>query len=323
MNFEEYQDLQGTGYQAGAGEKLSPEDEFFHSVYISGKSRKNHANIVEKVEKFQIRGVEYNLEEVNMIITHTKDILAKVKSEKGKETTECFSFKDGAPPWFGTSTLPDGSKRPCPNSSAERAAVDFCNPCRSQIIMAGIYCNENGKPILSEEGKPVFIFIRGKGMRYAAVSDYLSDRYKEDLTPIFEPVTEQSQRFEKEVVNNKRFVTNITRTTATSSYDNEVNIFKIEKGIELPAEAVMKILKLSKDTVAKFNEKFNWAKGKGGTTTGYGSVPEGVLPMESAESTQKQQANQTETKTEETSSQEEQETKAPENKKFSFDDFQF
>ena len=38
-NFEDYQDLSGTGYQGGggAGEQVAPEDEFFHSVYIYGK----------------------------------------------------------------------------------------------------------------------------------------------------------------------------------------------------------------------------------------------------------------------------------------------
>jgi hypothetical protein len=281
MSFEDYQDLQGTGFQGGGDVKqVAPEDEFFHSVYIAGKSRKNHINIVEQVEKFQIRGVEYNLEEVHMVITHTKEILAKIKSEKGRDTIECCSFKEGQPPWYGTTVLGDGSKRVCPMNSTERAANDFCNPCRSQLIVAGIYCNENGSPILTEEKKPIFIFIRGKGMRYQNVSEYLNDRFKEELPPIFEPVTEQSMAFEKSVVNNKRFVVKITRTTATSQYQNEVNVFKLDKGVELPKDAVLKILKLSKDTVEKFNEKFDWTKRKGQTSSGYGSTPEGVLPME-------------------------------------------
>ncbi len=281
MSFEEYQDLQGTGYQGGAGEATPPEDEFFHSVYISGKTRKNHVNIEEKIEKFQVRGVEYNLDQVHMIITHTKEVLAKIQDERGRDTIKCFSFKEGQPPWYGTSKLSDESQRSCPLTSAERASVDFCNPCRAQLLVAGIYCNEKGNPILTEEKRPIFVFIRGKGMRYSNVSEYLNNLYNEDLPPIFEPVTDQSKAFEKSVVNNKRFVTNITRGTATSSYQNEVNVFELAKGIEIPKDAILKILKLSKDTVERFNEKFDWSKSRQAQTAGYGAKPEGVLSTES------------------------------------------
>ena len=280
MSFEEYQDLQGTGFQGGSSEPKPPEDEFFHSVYISGKTRKNHLNIEEKIEHFQVRGVEYNLDKVHMIITHTKEILAKIEQERGRDAIKCFSFKEGTPPWNGTSKLQNGANRECPMTSAERASVDFCNPCRAQILVAGIYCNENGSPILTEDKKPVFVFIRGKGMRYSNVSEYLNNLYNEDLPPIFEPVTEQSKMFEKSVVNQKRFVTKITRGTATSSYNNEVNVFELEKGTELPKDAVLKILKLSKDTVEKFNEKFDWSKSKQAATAGYSAQPEGILSTE-------------------------------------------
>ena len=311
MSFEEYQDLQGTGYQGGSGEATPPEDEFFHSVYISGKTRKNHLNIEEKIEKFQVRGVEYNLDQVHMIITHTKEVLAKIVSERGRDTIKCFSFKDGQPPWYGTIKLEDQSQRPCPLTSAERASVDFCNPCRAQLLVAGIYCNENGSPILTEDKRPIFVFIRGKGMRYSNVSDYLNNLYNEDLTPIFEPVTDQSKAFEKSVVNNKRFVTKITRGTATSSYNNEVNVFDLAKGVEIPKDAVLKILKLSKDTVEKFNEKFDWSKTKQAQTTGYdGAKPEGVLSTETSEEVKSEEAP--EPAKEEVS-----------DKSFSFDDIEF
>ena len=73
---EEYTDLMVTGYQGGSESQVSPEEEFFHSVYISGAVRKNHIGIEEKTGKFQVRGVEYNLDSLNMIITHTKEVLA-------------------------------------------------------------------------------------------------------------------------------------------------------------------------------------------------------------------------------------------------------
>jgi len=312
-NFEEYQDLSGTGYQGGsAGEKVAPEDEFFHSVYVSGKSRDNHLGIKEMSGKLQVRGVEYNLDEVNLVITHTKDILVKVRNDKKKgEITECFSYKSSEPPWHGTSKLPDQSARPCPMTSAERAANDFCNPCRAQILIAGIYCKPDGAPILTEEKKPVFIFIRGKGMRYSNVSNYLNDLYNEELPPIFEPVTDQSKQFEKSVVNNKRFVTKITKDEEESSYGNMVNIFVLEKGPEIPSSAVIKILKLSKETVEQFNEKFDWSKRKSSAVSGYGEEqveptepPEGVMSMDDEQSKETAPSKE-------------------EAKTFSFDDIQF
>ena len=289
-SFEDYQDLSGVGFQGGSSEPIAPEDEFFHSVYIAGSLRKNHLNIEEIPGKIQIRGVEYNLDEVHMVITHTKDILAKITSANKRDNVECFSYKDGAPPWYGTSQLPNGNRRGCPQTSAERAANDFCNTCKAQILLAGIYCDKNGSPILTDEKKPIFIFIRGKGTKYSGVSEYLNDRFNEDLDPIFEPVTEQSKAFEKSVVNNKRFVTRITKDETKTSHGNTVSIFKLEKVEEIPKDAVLKVLKLSKDTLDKFNEKFDWSKKKGGTT-GYGSKPEGILEIgEDADAPQQQES---------------------------------
>lgn len=282
MSIEEFADLATTGYTGGTGEKTAPEDEMFHSAYIAGKSRMNHINVKEQLGKFQIRGVEYNLETINMIITHTKEILVNVERVQNKDNIKCFSFKDGSPPWFGTTLLSSGNKRQCPQTSAERAINDFCSPCKTQIIVAGIFCKPDGTPIVNEENKPVFIFIRGKGMRYSNVSQYLNDLYQEDLTPIFEPATEQSKSFEKSVVNNKRFVTKLTVGEQTSSFGGNVFIFELNKGTELPKESVLSVLKLSKKTVEQFNEKFDWSKRKQSTST-YNSEsstpPEGILTI--------------------------------------------
>jgi hypothetical protein len=317
MGFEEYTDLVDTGFQGGSGaEQVPPEEEFFHSVYVSGSDRKNHINITENAGKLQIRGVQYNLDEVHLVITHTKEILCNVKNEKGKESIVCFSFKEGAPPWFGTTTLPDGSKRQCPQTSAERAINDFCSPCRAQILVAGIYCKPDGSPILTEDKKPIFVFMRGKGMRYSNISTYLSERFNEDLPPIFEPVTEQSKEFEKRVVNNKRFVIKVTRGQEQSSYGSMVNVFVLEKGSELPKESVFTILKLSKQTVGKFNEKFDWSKGK--QAVGYGSnqAPEGVMRIEDEQKSG-------ESKSKDEGSSEQSSSGGEQGKVFSFDDINF
>ena len=269
MSFDDYSDLSTTGFYGG-GEQTPPEEEFFHSVYIAGTTRKNHINIEEISGKYQIRGVEYNLEEVNIVIVQVKEVLANIKREKDKDKVLCFSFKDTAPPWHGTSKMIDGSPRECPTTSADRAVNDFCNTCRNQIIIAGIYCKPDGTPILTEDKKPSFVFIRGKGMRYSNVSNYLRDLYKEeDLKPIFEPVTSQSTAFEKSVVNNKRFVTNLSIGSAASSFGNNVSIFELKRGTALSKEEVLNILNVSKQILPKFNEKFDWSINR---NVGYGDA---------------------------------------------------
>lgn len=313
MSFEDYQDLQGTGFQGGnTAEPKAPEEELFHSVYISGKTRTNHINVEEKIEHFQIRGVEYNLNEVNMIIIHTKDILAKNVQEQGKEQTKCFSYKN-TNPCQGTSQLPNGEMRICPMTSPERLANDFCKECRAQIIVAGVYCDNSGMPVLTKEKKPIFVFIRGKGMKYSNVSEYLNDRYNEDLPAVIEKdptkITVQLKQFEKEVVNNKRFVTKLTRGTAESSYGKK-DVFVLEKTTQLDDAAVLKILQLSKATVSHFNEKFDWSQKS--QAANYGSPAQsGILSTES-----------------ETTQQPTTENKQPEiektvEKTFSFDDIDF
>jgi hypothetical protein len=309
--FEDYKDLNKTGYTSV--ETVAPEDEFFHSVYISGQSRKNHINIEEEIGKMQIRGVEYNLSEVNMVIVHTKELLSKIISKAGKDSVECFSFKDGAPPWFGTSKLPDGNRRQCPQTSAERAVVDFCSPCRSQILVAGIYCRPDGTPVVTEDKKPVFVFVRAKGMKYSNIANYLSELYKEDLPPVFEPVTEKSKEFEKKVVNQKRFVTKITKGSASSKHGMK-DVFVLTKGQQLPKEAVLKILTLSKNTLDKFNEKFDWSRRGTSSYDVTEAQAEGIMSMESTEGS-------TTIPVDEASLQKEKEKQSA--KLFSFDDIEF
>jgi len=267
VDFNEYSQLAETGYSSV--EPIKPEDEFFHSVYISGKE--------ETAGKFQVRGVEYNLDSINMIITNVKEVLVKMVKSGQRDKLDCFSYKSGQPPWTGI------SGRVCGQNSAERAANDFCNACRAQIIVTGIYCDASGKPQVGEDGKPVFVFIRGKGMKYSNVSKYLGDMFKkDDLNPIFTPSTEESKKFEKEVVNKMRFVTNITKGEANSQYGVQT-VFELAANVQLSDEVVHNVLEITRKTVDKFNEKFDWSKNKQQpTSTGYGdqTPAEGVLSME-------------------------------------------
>lgn len=254
-DFNEYADLGATGYQST--EPTKPEDDFFHSLYIAGQKRTNHANIVEMPGQMQIRGVEYNKMAAHMIITHVKKVLCKnEKNAKGEQAVACFSFKKNPqPPWFGW------NNRPCGSNSAERAAVPFCNTCREQIILAGIYCDEMGNPIPhAETGAPLFVFLRGKGMKYNNVSQYLADCYKEEITtPLFEPSTTESLEFEKAAVNNKRHVTVIGMDVAPSAYGDK-DVFTFTKGTPLDNKTIFNILGIAKKSLDKFNEKFDWTR---------------------------------------------------------------
>lgn len=274
LSMEDYQGLADTGFVSK--EQVLPEDEFFHSVYIAGQTRTNHINIEEQTGKFQVRGVEYNMDRVCMIITNIKDVLINVRrDQQNKEIVDCFSFKSGQLPWKGT------SGRICGLNSAERASNPACTNCRSQIIVSGIYCDDHGKPLVNEDNKPVFVFLRGKGMKYSNVSNYLTDMYKKDLPPIFLPETEESKKFEKAVVNNKRFVTVISKEEAQSKYGIQL-IFALTSGVQLQDSVVKDVLKIAKKTVGKFNEKFDWSNNMV-ANTGYGDQPPaaGVLPLES------------------------------------------
>jgi len=263
MDIDDYADLAGTGFDGGGKEPVKPEDEFFHSVYISGKPRPNHLQIIEQAGKLQIRGVKYNLDEVNMIVTNVKKVLTKEETLPNNKTkTACFSYKAGNPPYKGTSGIQCGS------NSAERASNKFCSTCKEQIIVSGMLCDESGKPEVNE-GKPVFMFLRAKGMKYSNVGNYLSELAKMDLSPIITPVTEQSKLFEKNVINNKRFVTKIKVGTASSQY-GLVQVFTMEKGTQLGDNDVKKVLEITKKTVEKFNDKFDWSKRS--STTGYGET---------------------------------------------------
>jgi len=303
MDYNEFEDLSDVGHKGK--EVTAPEDEFFHSVYVAGKTRKNHLKIEEVAGKFQVRGVEYNLDKIHMIITHTKEIATKEVEQNNKTVTECFTYKDGKPPFYGTARLENGQNRLCPANSTERATNAFCNACRAQIIVAGLYCNEDGSPILNEN-KPIFVFIRGKGMKYSNVSSYLNDMFKMEIEPLFTPTSEESQKFEKIVVNNKRFVTVLTKGTAPSSYGDKV-VFVLNTGTKIPNQTVIDILKVTKKTKDKFSEKFDWSKGAQTQASDY-TQPEGVLPVdENGPDTQPQQ----------------EEPKVPESKPFSFDDVNF
>lgn len=235
------------GYGYAPPTPTSPEDEFFHSVYIGGIERTNHINVVEQAGKLHVRGVKYNLDEVCMIITHVKPVLIKRVKQNNKEKTVCFSYQNSNP-WKGS------NGNICPTNRNDREATPACSGCRGEVIISGIFCEKNGKPILSEDKKPIFIFIRGKGMKSFNVYKYLDKIAKIDLPPIFP----DNPSLEKRVVKNKRYVTIITKTTAKSDYGVK-NVFKLDFGTKIDDKFIQKILKIQKETIPQFNDKFDWS----------------------------------------------------------------
>jgi hypothetical protein len=253
-SFEEYSDLGSTGF-GGSSVSVEPEKEFFKSLYISGMDRLNHAKITEEAGLLQIRGHEYNLTTVNMVITHVKSHL-QMDTADGNGWPECFCYQDpNQKPWTGT------TGRVCPKTSAARQAHEFCGRCKSQIIVAGILCDAKGKPVVNKEtGKPVFIFIRAKGIKYKPVSEFLSTLSEREFKePLFTPVTDQSKIFEKRVCNQKRVVTEVTIGTTKTKYGMK-NIFSLKVISEIPVKAALSILKISKEALPNFDEKFDLTK---------------------------------------------------------------
>jgi hypothetical protein len=142
--------------------------------------------------------------------------------------------------------------------------------------------------------------------------------YKLELSPIFEPVTDQSQEFERVVVNNKRHVTRITMGQTTTRYGDK-NVFVLEKGPKLDNQSVMNVLDVTKKTMEKFNEKFDWSKKR------KPARPDGVLAMDAPETdhTAPDESNTADPKSTEQPAETSAETPPPSEKTFSFDKIEF
>jgi hypothetical protein len=250
MKIEDYSDLTGTSYEVK--EQVAPEAEFWHSIYIAGQTRKNHIGVAEQAGKLQVRGVDYNLDEVYGIIIHIQNILVKSVQKQGRESTECFAWCSTDAPWKGT------SGRPCGRKAVDRAATPFCSDCKSQILMGFIRCNPDGSVYTTPDKKPVYMFIRGKGVKYSNVSNYIGQLSQMNLDPVFEDRSQKTIDFEKAKVNHKRFVTKITIGSYKSKFGNK-SVFEFAIAHDVPKESIVGLLKISKSTVPNFKEKFDWS----------------------------------------------------------------
>ena len=269
MDYKDYQDLDETSVEVYTA--TAAENEFFHSIFIGGDDRTNDKGLLERAGYLHIRGVEANLDTVYMVVIHTKQVLAKMVKRDKKEKTECFCYQSQRP-WVGS------KGNICPETSAERRKNEFCAECRAQYILAGILTDKQGRPKKDENDKFIFVFIRARGMKYSAVFDYIKEMSQLELTPIFQPQTEESKRFEKSTVNIRRFVTQITKGSAPSAHGTK-SVFKLSYGNQLPDGQVPNIMKISQSTLEEFHEKFDWSRKKTevapseNVVSGYGDEP--------------------------------------------------
>ena len=250
---DNYDDLLGTGYAPPT--VVPPEKEFFKSVYICGTLRTNQAGEEEIPGKLQIRGFQYNLSKIHMIITHVKKIL--VKKEKDQATNRdrmtCFSFMKGKV-FKGT------SGNICPSNRKDRDATPTCSGCRGEILVAGILTNEQGVPIMVDDEdtgtkKSVSIFLRGNGLKYNGISTYLDNLSKEDIQP---PIFPENQTLEKMIAQNKRYVTVITTGEEKTKFGMK-KVFSLNPGIKIADAMVKKVIDIQRKTLPQFCEKFDWS----------------------------------------------------------------
>ena len=249
---------------------VKPEDEMFHSVYIGHTIRSNHIGVVEQPGLLQVRGIDYNKSEVNMVVTLVKSILSKYDSDAKQKV--CSSFKEGAPPYYGCTKENENSEefRICGTTKNTRILNPYCKDCKTELIVNGIYCDTEGRPIYNDDNddkKLQFVFIVGKGVRYIGVSDYVNSfNQLDNLTRLVEvPPNEDPERIwikEKSSVSISRFVTKVTITQyKTKSYGIK-NVFKLTMGKQLPDSEIPKILKVGSESKEEFIKKFNWGKNK-------------------------------------------------------------
>lgn len=235
------------------GQNVTPEEDTFHSIYIAGQERENESGVVEKVGLFQIRGFDYNRTEIYMVITHIKNMLVKVEfnEDTNRDVLSCFCYQVGPLPHKGT------SGNICPENALKRASVPFCKNCRCHLVVAGILTDDKGKPLQGKDGKIVFGFIRGKGVKYGYILDYISLLSNTEFDSYILGKTNTDK--ERKIISSKRVVTKITASKTDTKYGKK-DIFKLESVVKLSDDTVRKILDVSIKSIDMFNEKFDWSR---------------------------------------------------------------
>jgi len=235
----------------------------FKSVYITGTSRRiEGTNEVEQIGKLQVHDTNIrNQDEICMIPMFAKRKLVKVRMDGMKEIVECFSYMKGEPPYKGT------SGRTCPNTSAQRDATVDCKGCRQRIILAGLLVTPEGKPIKDKDGEPIFVFLRGKGIKFMEIADYISECAKlpeSKLPSIREEVLKvkpnliikTKPEYEKPMLNFRRFICHVGVQQVETNFGTRY-IYKLTRGKPLPTKVVIDLLLKTEELSEIFDAKFD------------------------------------------------------------------
>jgi len=246
IDVNEFLDLQNASSVPG-----NQKDSIFKSIYIGGVQRQeNGVTLLPGHLHVKDFPPLYNQNELYMVILYTKRILVKEKQSPQGRTLLCTSYMQGPPPWQGT------AHGPCGRTAAERSADPFCATCKNHLIVAGVLTNKIGSPIKDDEGNLVFGFMRGRGVKYVPISDYV--RSLSEMDPPY-VIFKDKEDFERSVVNKMKVVTNISPGTIDSKYGPK-SIFKLSVGNTVPQEAALRYLRLAKEHLEDFDNKFDWSR---------------------------------------------------------------
>jgi len=265
MDYKQFRGVSGGGKKEVFSKKdeIAWEDEMFHAIYISGKTRYE-----EKIEKklhadfIQIRGVDYNLEECYMLPYYYRIVYANNVPAGNFKVNKCFSFDD---------YTEDGSKKistsgfPCPATRSFRNEIRWCSTCRSIVYIIGFLCDENGQNILDSNKKPINVFIKGKGSSYGDISSYTYECKNIDVEPLFDDKSEESLAEEQNYFNIFRRVLKIEmeeketykdKNTPANAPDTRTGL-KLTGGLVIDKSIVERLIsysmKIEKDIRGKFD----------------------------------------------------------------------
>ncbi len=185
------------------------------------------------------------------------------------DKTVCFG-------WGGDAGVESSSGKLCP-ISAERPSAHggWCSDCKFVYLIAGLYLDDNMKPVEynvdpsdpTSEKRKAMIYFKCQGVRYSNAMDYvtkLSDLGK-DLKPLSD-----DPAFEAAVITPKRFIT--TAKVGLKKTDHGTKyVFDFAASKQIPDQLALKILDLSNDQMTKFEDQFNKTESIKGTTSGSGA----------------------------------------------------
>ena len=121
-------------------------------------------------------------------------------------------------------------------------------------------CDKNGKPLVTDDKKPIILFVRGSGVKYTNVSDYLYKLATMDMEPFFPDSNPDKIEFEKNNINQMRVVTKITKGT-TDTIHGTKTIFEFDiENEDVSEKLVNRLMAYNSEMVVEFDEKFDWSK---------------------------------------------------------------